>query len=251
MPNRALAMNYAQLMNQAAGYRLGPTDLLQLRTAHDLAQRLVDGVYRKEGSPFICHLIRTASIVMDEVGGRDIEAVSASMLHAVYFLHYFKGSTRRGPRRADRALIREKLSERTERLLDRYGQMPWNEENALKSYAIRAGEVDNELRVLLIMQLSDELEDHLDNAAAYAPTAKANTAYKVFGPLYVEIANGLGHQQLASDLDQAFQACEDSEIHDCLFQEARGSYELRTRLWTANPLERLGAWLRRVRAGRN
>ncbi|MCA9775302.1 MAG: HD domain-containing protein [Candidatus Eremiobacteraeota bacterium] len=248
---RALAMNYAQLMNQASTYSLGPTALLHLRTAHDLAQRLVDGVYRKEGSPFICHLIRTASIVMDEVEGKDTDAVAASMLHAVYFLHYFKGSRRRGPRKSDREFLREQLGERAERLLDRYGKMPWNTVEALSDYASRASDVDDELRVLLLMQLSDELEDHLDNAAAYAPKAKANQHYQKFGPLYVELALKLGHERLADDLKRAFKACEEAEIHDCLLQTGHCSYELRNRLWTANLVERLGAWLRRVRAKRN
>lgn len=248
---RALAMTYPQLMNQAAAYGLDPTALLRLRTAHDLAQRLVDGVYRKEGSPFLCHLIRTGSLVLDEVKGEDLDAVVASMLHAVYFLHYFDHSTRRGPRPSDRRSIRQAVGERAERLIERYGQMRWDDEGTLRGYVRDVSRCDRDQRALLLMQLCDELEDHLDVAAAYSPHAKANRTYLSFGPIYVELALAMGHQGLAQDLEAAFDACRTAQVHDVLFQPGRRSYELRSRLWTASLIERLGAWVRRLRETRS
>lgn len=240
-------MTYPQIMGQAAQYGLAEPDLLRLSEVHFIAQRLVDGVYRKDGQPFLCHLIRTASIVMAETEARDLDAVCAAMLHAVYFLHYFKNSSRRGPRRADRQFLRDKLGERGERLVHRYGDMAWNDEAGMRGYLDNLHSLDAETRLLILLQLCNELEDHLDDAAAYGPGTLKSLR---FVSEYVALAEGLGHPQLASEIRQAFDACRDAQVLRGLVQPYRGSYELKHRLWLANPLELLGGWLRRWRANR-
>lgn len=248
---RDFAMTYPQLMNQAARLNVAEADLIRLRDGYELAQRLSDGLYRKEGAPFLCHLVRTASIVLVEVEGRDLDVVLATLLHAVYFLHYFERSSRRGPRAADRRFLRTRIGERAERLVTQCGAMSWNDADSLRGYLDDAGDSRSETRQLLLMQLANELEDHLDAAVAYAPHVAANTAYLRHGALYVALAERLGHAILAGELREAFEACRRTEVPAAVTQSGHGSYELTSRLWTANLVERMGSSLRRYRERRS
>ncbi len=63
---RTFALTYPQLMNQAIDMKLAEEDLFHLRKAYELSERLFDGLYRGQHAPFLCHLVRTASILLAE-----------------------------------------------------------------------------------------------------------------------------------------------------------------------------------------
>jgi hypothetical protein len=63
---RSFALTYPQLMNQAIAAALDTEAVVRLRATYELAERFADGVYRPQGEPFLCHLVRTASIVLAE-----------------------------------------------------------------------------------------------------------------------------------------------------------------------------------------
>lgn len=244
---RDFAITYPQLMNQAARYNLSHPDLIRLRDGHDLAQRLVDGLYRKDGEPFLCHLIRTASIVLAEVEGRNLDPVLAALVHAVYFLHYFTGSRRRGPRRSDRAFLRERIGPVAERLVDRYTGFPWGKPDVMRGYISAIDEQSEETRTLILMQLANELEDHLDAAPVFVPPDSGTAHDFSYGDDFVALAEALGRKQLAADLRDALEMCRSARVTPALTQPHHGSYELRDRLWRANVVERVGGALRRRR----
>jgi hypothetical protein len=238
---RAFALTYPQLMHQAVALGLGERDLLRLRRAHELAQGLTDGLYRKQSVPFLCHLIRTASIALAEAPSTDV--VVASLLHAVYFLHLFEGSRRRGPRRADREFLRAQIGSTAEELITAYGAISWHDAGVLEAYAADLEAQSPRTRDLLLMALANELEDHLDAGEAYAaPAVEAPDPRHASACL--ALAEGMGHRELADDLCEAFALCRSSVVIPSLRTGRTGSYEA-TRLWKANPVERLGAWLRR------
>jgi hypothetical protein len=242
------AITYPQLMNQAAALGFDEGDLIRLRDGHELAVRLVDGIYRSKGDPFLCHLVRTSSIVMTQT--RSIEVIVATMLHAVYFLHYFRGSRRRGPRASDRAFLRDKIGERAESLVNSYPGLPWNETGVLQGYIEAAERHSEQTRNLLLMSLANELEEHLDASSAYLDYTPNQPRYLLLGDDYIELAEALGHGELAADLREAFDLCRRTDVPPALKREAAGSYELRARLFEANPVERLGSALRRARSAR-
>lgn len=239
---RSFAITYPQLMNQALGAGLAPDELVRLARAHELAQGLYDGLYRKHRVPFLCHGIRTASIALAE--SRSLEVVIASMLHAVYFLHVFAGSDRRGPRSSDRTFLRERIGEAAEMRVARYGELPWDEPEALRGYVRDASRHPPLTRDLLWMKLANELEDHLDAAAAYTAPQGLPGARVPFAADYVALAEALGHHELAGELQQALERCGATDVPPALRSRHRGSYRA-ARLWRASPFERLGSALRR------
>lgn len=81
---RSFAQTYPQLMNQAIAAGCDTDTLLSLRAAHNVAMGLTDGYPRAHGQPFLCHLVRTASIVLAE--GHTLVLVEAAMNHAAYSL---------------------------------------------------------------------------------------------------------------------------------------------------------------------
>ena len=87
MTIRPYALTYPQLMNQGIAQGLREEELARLRQAYNVAEQFAAGFYRGQGVPFICHLVRTASIVLAE--RQPIEAVVASMLHAAYLMPRF------------------------------------------------------------------------------------------------------------------------------------------------------------------
>ena len=241
---RAFALTYPQLMNQAVAAGFAEPDLVRIRDAHELAQGLVDGVYRKYGTPFLCHLIRTASISMSET--RSLEVVLAAVLHAVYFLNTFEASTRRGPRQADRELVRARIGSAAEELVTLYGETDWHID-ALEAHAANAESQPPRMRKLLLLVLANELEDHLDAAEAYVGDEQVPSDRHASACL--ALAEGLGHHALASDLREAFDLCRNASVAPFLRTRREGSYEA-TRLWRASPFERLGEALRRRRTTR-
>jgi hypothetical protein len=243
---RSFALTYPQLMQQAVRLGLGERDLVRLRRAHELAQGLTDGLYRKQSVPFLCHLIRTASITLAELPAADV--VVASLLHAVYFLHVFEGSRRRGPRRTDRELLRGEIGSAAEELITRYGAIAWHDADVLEGYAALQDR-SPETRGLLLMALANELEDRLDAGEAYAGDGGGAAPEPRHAAACLALAEGLGHHELACDLREAFDLGRAAAVAPSLRTGRTGSYEA-TRLWEASPLERLGSWLRRQGAWR-
>lgn len=234
-------------MNQAAAAGFADPDLGRLRNAHDLALGLVDGLYRKYSTPFLCHMIRTASITISET--RSMDVILAALLHAVYILNTFQGSSRRGPRKSDRELLRERIGPAAEELVAIYTVTPWGRSEVLETYAMNVAGHPPRTRELLLLALANELEDHLDAAEAYAGTAGKDVVDERHAAACLSLAEGLGHTELATDLREAFELCRDASVAPFLKTGRRGSYESE-RLWRANPVERLGDRLRKYRKSR-
>jgi hypothetical protein len=244
---RDYAITYQQLIRQAVQHGFSDEELIRLRTGYDLALRLSDGLYRKQMVPFICHLVRTSSIVMYQT--KDLTPILASMLHAVFFLHVFSHSTRRGPRSADRRLLRETLGPEVERLIHEYSQFRFGAREAAH-WANASNRPDARTQLLLMMRLSDELEDHLDAAEAFVPQGNFRAGDGNYGQEFVALAQSLGLSALAQDFQEALATNQSTKLPMGVMSEHGCSYELRDRLWTANPIERLGAWWRRRRMRR-
>jgi hypothetical protein len=177
---------------------------------------------------------------------RELDVMLAALLHAAYFLHTFEGSSRRGPRRADRELLKARLGIEAETLIRIYTETNWDAET-LARHAQRVDALPSRTRNLLLITLANELEDHLDAAEAYAGHTGSAPVSPRHAEACIALAQGLGHDALALDLREAFELAAHASVAPALRMRREGSYEV-ARLWRANPLERLGAALRRLRA---
>lgn len=238
---RCYALTYPQLILQAVDAGLTEPELARLRLAYDLAVRLVDGLYRKQGVPFLCHLVRTASIVLHHT--RDLDAVLTALLHAVFFLHVFEGSRRRGPRASDRRFLREQVGESVDRLISQYSEFKWNAKVALR-HQDPALLADPLTRRILTIKLADELEDHLDAAEAFVPRGNFRPEAD-YGNSFIGLAHALGLHDLEADFREAVDRCLKARLPESVLSPHRSSHEVRNRLMMANPIERLGSHLRR------
>jgi (p)ppGpp synthase/HD superfamily hydrolase len=161
---RSFALTYPQLMNQAIAVALDTEALVRLRATYELGERLADGVYRPQGEPFLCHLVRTASIVLAE--GQPLPVVQAALLHAAYSLRRRVGDANsRGSRRA---WLQKAAGPEVEQLVFAYDQLPWNASAQLKRHVEGFARYDQTTRRVVLLRLANELEDHLDRSAAYA-----------------------------------------------------------------------------------
>lgn len=230
------ALTYSQLMNQARAQGIDKQGLIRLRTSLQLGETLMDGLYRKTATPFLCHGIRTASIVMRESDSIDI--VVAAMLHAVYFLHYFEGSSRRGPRASDKVDLRAQIGEHAEKLIELYPDFPWGSEDITKQHIEKVNGYSATSKALLLMLLANELEDHLDAAELYS--GKPYHCPR----LCPQLAQRLGHHNLAVDMNEAFDFCDNTRVPAWLETGKSGSYQA-NRSWLSNPVEKVGSMFRR------
>lgn len=235
---RTFAQTYPQLIAQAVQCGYSEPDLATLATAARLAEGLYDGLYRKTGTPFLCHGTRTASIVMTEDSSVDI--VAAALLHAAYFLHCFKGSNRRRPRKSDRALICRELGSSIDELIHEYKALPWTHPRDIENYQSKTEAFTPRMQQLILLSLANELDDHLDAGESF--TGKDTDIPWAC----VDLAKHMGYAELAAELAAAFDTCLDSRFPAVVQTGKNGSYLVR-RQWLANPFERAGAIWHRYR----
>ena len=162
---RPFALTYPQLVNQAVAHGWDDATVGRLRCAYMFAERMTDGLYRGQGVPLICHLVRTASIVLAEGGQPD--AVMAAMLHAAPMLHLFGGSRRRKTRERDWDTLCDAAGESVTRLVQAYEAFPWGCASALENHLQQLDRYDAETRTVLLMRMANELEDFIDGGMRY------------------------------------------------------------------------------------
>jgi len=201
---RSFAMTFPQLIAQAMDLGMDKRTLGLLRRAYDLAERMVDGMYRPQGMPFINHLVRTASILMAQ--GQPIEVVIAGMLHGVYLLDRFEGSRRRKARPADRAYLQQALGQGVEALVWGYAHPGWHSRKMIEEHLGKLDSYRADKRSILVIKLANELEDYLDLAMLYRDHFPYRQKIEEYGDLCVEMAVRLGLPELGQALREAYDA---------------------------------------------
>jgi (p)ppGpp synthase/HD superfamily hydrolase len=209
---RRFALTYPQLMNQALEQGLEEESLVRLRAAHDVAEQMADGLYRAQGVPLLCHLVRTASIVLAE--RQPLPVVLASLLHAAYLLQELEGAGRRAP---SRAILQQAIGDYAESLVSDYRRFPWFSQARLEDHLRGLDGYAERERNLLLIRLANELEDHLDYGVLYCGNGESRREY-IRSPLNqsVNMAQALGLATLAARLDRAFRETLTAEIPPAL-----------------------------------
>jgi hypothetical protein len=218
-------MTYPQLLNQAIAQGLPEAQLARLRQAYDAAERMSAGSYRGQGVPFICHLVRTASIVLAE--RQPVEAVMAAMLHAAYLMRRFVEKLGGPLSERQRERLRRQAGADVERLVWEYDRQPWYSAKALDGHLSRVAEYPPITRQALVMHLANALEDYLDLGLVYRGTYPYRARIEAFGRQKIELARALGCDQLAQELETAFRAHLEADLPASLKQNRINTYVLR------------------------
>ena len=193
------ALTYPQLMNQAIAAGADAAALARLRAAYELAEQVADGIYRPQGEPLLCHLVRTASIVLAE--GQAPPVVHAALLHALYSVRRHVGSG--GAHSSRRTWLRRVVGSEVEQLVFAYDQLPWNSPATLERHVAEFGGYDQTTRRVVLMRLANELEDHLDRSAAYASAELARRRQECRDGC-LALARAAGSPALVSALERAY-----------------------------------------------
>lgn len=235
---KQFATTYPQLMNQAIGQQYSTLELTQLVKAHNFAVKLSDGIYRAQGVPLLNHLIRSSSIMISE--NSKIHVVIATLLHAAYTVSFFNGSCRQRPRQSHRKLIRREFGHEVEDLVWKYTQVKWYDIEALDEHIRQLDSYSTEMRNVLLMRLTNEIEDYLDNAMAYTNAERKEKRIDGYGTRCGELANHLGSPNLAGYLSTITVPGENFNLPEQLICNDKAGFELsRRRFWQANFLERI------------
>ncbi len=214
---RKFSLTYPQLMNQALASGFDEGFLKKLRFSYELAQKYFDGFYRAQGDPFLCHLVRTASIVLAEK--QPVEIAMAALLHSAYLFG-------NGPAQIRKNELREILGEEIESLIAGYSKLPWRQVGALQKHLDQLESYSQKTRQLLLLRLINELEDHLDFAMLYRGGFPYKEWIAAQGKLIVELAKQTASLDLAAELHSTLEETLKHQIPASLTRGYRDAYEL-------------------------
>ncbi len=207
---RSYAQTNIQLFNQLHHEGYSNEEIGLVQDAYQLAMRLFTGQYRPSGDTFISHLVGTASILA--FLHTPINIVTAGLLHAAYIhgdfgiigLMLMSGKKRRK--------IREVVGDVVEDHIARYTRLKWSSK-AILDISDRLDNLAPIDRDVLLIRLTNELEDNLNLGALYCSDADRRRQYiERWGQDMVEMADRLGFPALASELSRVFKEVTSTEI---------------------------------------
>ena len=246
MTIRQFALTYPQLMSEAMARGVEPKGLAALRRTYETAERLFDGFYRGHGTPFLCHVVRTAGILLAE--RQPVDIVCAGLVHAAYERGRFDDQQNGKATPAHRAQLQEELGAAVEDLVLRYSRLPWYSADAVTQHLQQLSTSSSHADVLVI-RLANELEDYLDLGMAYRGATSFREAIASYGDGVVELARQLKRFQLAIELRGVFDEHMACRLPEAVVHHNRSSYEQPMRKWLEmGLLERLQARLKGVRS---
>ena len=179
---------------QARGY--SEADRLAVRRGYELAMRLFTGHFRPNGNTFLAHLVRTASVLVGLSAPPPV--VLAGLLHAAYTHGEFGDGRRHDASPRKRAEVRAAIGDESERLVYRYGRLPWRDVVSARS----ARALSTEDQVVMLVRLANELDEGLEAMDPDVPPTRAAREATSLRAC-AGTARDLGHAALADALDES------------------------------------------------
>ena len=223
------ALTYPQLILQAVQKNYDAISLSRLRRAHEAALRLMDGFYRAQDTPFICHATRTASIAMEH--GASVDTVLASLFHAVYMFGVFRDGKAGRITESHQKEVRDEVGWEVDGLIVDYMELKFYEANFLKAKLDNYASLSAKERGVLLIALANELEDFLDLQMVFRRGADYKERIEKNGRLMTGLAKALGHSALAEELKIAFEGSLHNPVPDAVKCDRNGAYELAEHFW--------------------
>jgi hypothetical protein len=209
----SVARTNVQLYNQVSDQNRPQPELALIRRAYDLSALLYSGAYQADGKPFVTHVVSVASTMA--LLGQPSALVAAALLHNVYNNADF-GDGRRGnvsEKRRDR--VREAVGGEVESLICSFSEL--RIERHLDELLPCINELDARKRALLVMDLADLLEKHLDQGVLYFGQYRWVTEFSLQRTDdLVRLAGALGQPVLGEALRRAIETVRNGAVPEVL-----------------------------------
>ena len=237
------AQTNIQLYRQLTELGYPEADIATVARAYDVGLRLLSGLYRGSGKPFLAHLVGTASILASLRARTPM--VAAGLLHAVY-THGEFGNGWRGMFPVKRQEIQRAVGEDIEGLVAQYTELRWHA-NTIGGIRSRMDNMTPPERDVLLIRLANELEDHLDLGVLYHGDAERRRQYMLTHLMScMEMAERLGAPELAAALTATFGDVEKAKVPSSLrrpeassFLVPPASHRARLRIVVSHLIDRL------------
>ncbi len=249
---RDFALTYPQLVQQAIAARVDDHALRDVRNVFEVAQRHFDGLYRASGQPFICHVVRTASILLAE--DQPLPLVEAALVHAAYDAHRYEHSTRPWPGPQLRRRLRRDVGSDVEEIVWAFHEREWEHIGAPEIQLHALSRASPEQRAVLALCIANDLENHMDLGLCYRTGRQFKQRIEADAPAIIGMARELGMRRVAEELAAVFQETLVGSLPAAVRWNRSRGYEVPVRVTsrTSNVMRfasrvRRGVW-RRLRA---
>ena len=244
-PVRDFALTYPQLARQAITAGLDDQALRDMRDVFEVAQRHYDGLYRASGQPFLCHMVRTASILLAE--GKPLPLVQAALIHSAYDAHGYEHSTRPWPARPLRRRLRRAVGSDVEDIVWAFHELEWEHIGAPELELLALPRASLQHRAVLALGVANDLENHMDLGLLYRSGRRFKQRIEADGPSILRMARELGMTVLADELATVFQETLTEPLPVTVRWDRSRGYEIPTRMTTRT--SRVARFAGRVRRG--
>ncbi len=223
-PVRDFAVTYPQLVRQAMAARLDDQELRELRDVFETAQLYFDGLYRVGGQPFICHTVRTASIVFAE--RQPLPLVKAALVHTAYDAYRYDHSTRPWPGTHLRRRLRRDVGTDVEELVWAFHEVAWERIGAPELRLRELPHASDLVRSALALRVANDLENHMDLGLAYRTGRRFKERIETDGAAIIKVASELGMATVADELSTVFRETLDETLPAAVRWDRARGYEI-------------------------
>ena len=218
-----IAQTHLQLYQQMRANGYSAADLAVVAGAYRTATRLFANRFRPCGRPFVSHLVGTSAILV--LLKAPIPLVVAALSHAAYqegdFANSLEGMTPHKRRELKAAIGLD-----AEELVAAYTVGSRSLTGIMASHA-RFHQMSPKERDILLIQLANELDDYRDFASNHAANAEERIAViRQCGPEQAEMAEWLGHPELARALRETYAQSIAALVPEALISEFAHSFEI-------------------------
>ncbi|MDP9176685.1 MAG: hypothetical protein M3O61_03295 [Gemmatimonadota bacterium] len=197
-----IAQTNLQLYNQLRLEGRSPDDLALIRRCYELSVTLYSGAFQADGKPFVAHTTGVASI-MGQLGVSSV-VVGAACIHNVYGNGNFGDGQSEIASLRRRRVVGNAVGDEVEACVYRFRSLRLNSKS-IGEIASRLDQLNGRDRDLVTLDLADHLEKYVDYGVLYFGDGTWVTDFvENHGKALIEIANRLGHPQLAIALADAF-----------------------------------------------
>jgi dTDP-4-dehydrorhamnose reductase len=241
---RDYAVTYPQFARQAIATGFDDHALRELRGAFEVAQRHYDGLYRASGQPFLCHMVRTASVLLAE--GQPLPLVEAALIHSAYDAHRYEHSTRPWPAPRVRRRLRRDVGSDVEEIVWAFHELEWDRIGTPELELLALARASLQHRAVLALCVANDLENHMDLGLLYRSGRRFKQRIESDGPTIVRMARELGMTVVADELATVFQETLTEPLPVTVRWDRSRGYEIPTRMTTrTSSLARYGGRVRR------
>ena len=200
----SVAQTNIQLYNQLRRQGCDDAELRQVHLAYELAVTLYTGCFGADRKPFVAHSVGVASIVAHL--DAPAELIAAAVLHNIYGNGDFGDGLHNRATDRRRRVVQQAVGDRIEAIVHRFHRRRVRL-NPGEGYRQRIDRLAAEDREVLLFDLADVIEKHVDGSVLYHGDGDwITTPVAQHGTYLIELAGQIGQPALARMLADGFAA---------------------------------------------